>query len=145
MTDALRILVPTDDSPSALHAADHVIELARRGLAVEAHLLTVQAPLRGTATLLIGKVARADYHREEGMKVLAGTRAHFEQAGLPVHLHVGVGDPGKTVLAFARRLNCQHIVMGTRGLGGFAGMIIGSVANHVIAESKLPVTLVRAR
>lgn len=145
MTDTLRILVPTDDSPSALRAADHVINLARRGLAIEVHLLTVQAPLRGTATLLIGKAAREDYHREEGMKVLAGARERLEKAGLPVHLHVGVGDPGETVLAFARRLNCQQIVMGTRGLGGFTGMVIGSVANHVISEGEFPVTLVRAR
>jgi len=38
------------------------------------------------------------------MKVLAGAQALVEQAGLRVHLHVGVGNPGETALAFARRL-----------------------------------------
>lgn len=144
MTENLRILVPTDDSPSALRAVDHVIGMARLGLAVEVHLLNVQAPLRGTATLLIGQAARDDYHREEGMKVLARAQRKIEQAGLPVHLHVSVGEPGETVLVFARRLGCHQIVMGTRGLSGVAELIIGSVARHVAANSEIPVTLVRA-
>jgi nucleotide-binding universal stress UspA family protein len=143
MTDTLRILVPTDDSPSALRAARHVIELAERGLALEVHLLNVQPPLRGAAAALIAQSALNDYHREEGMKVLAGARGLFEQAGLPVHLHVAVGSPGETVVSFAGRLGCQQIVMGTRGLGSMAGLL-GSVARSVVAESNLPVTLVRA-
>lgn len=143
MTDMLRILVPIDDLPSALRAVRHVIELAGRGLAAEVHLLNVQAPVRGTAAALIGRRELNDYHREEGLKVLAVARALVEQAGLPVHLHVGVGNAGEMALAFARRLGCQQIVMGTRGLGSVAGMIMGSVARHVVAESDVPVTLVR--
>jgi nucleotide-binding universal stress UspA family protein len=144
MTDMVRILVPTDDSPSALRAVQHVIDLAMRGLAVEVHLLNVQRPVRGAAAALIAHSELNDYHREEGMKVLEGARKLVEQAGLPMHLHVGVGDADKTVLAFARRLGCQQIVMGTRGLSGVAGLIMGSVTSHVVAESDIPVTLVRA-
>ena len=123
MTDMLRVLVPIDDSPSALRAVRHV---------------------RGAAAALIARRELNDYHREEGMKVLAGAQTLVERAGLPVHLHVGVGDAGETVVAFARRLDCRQIVMGTRGLGGVAGMIMGSVARHVVADSNVPVTLVRA-
>ena len=143
MTEMLRVLVPMDDSPSALRAVRHVIELARCGLAVEVHLLNVQAPLRGAAAALIAQSQLNDYHREEGMKVLAGAQRLVEQAALPMHLHVGVGDAGKTVLAFARPLGCRQIVMGTRGLGGFAGLFMGSVARQVVAEGDVPVTLVR--
>ena len=96
MTDMLRVLVPMDDSPSALRAMRHVIELAGRGLAVEVHLLNVQVPVRGSAAALIAQSALNDYHREEGMKVLAGARVLVEQAGLPMHLHVGVGNTGET-------------------------------------------------
>ena len=55
MTEMLRVLVPMDNSPSALRAVRHVIELARCGLAVEVHLLNVQAPLRGAAATLIAQ------------------------------------------------------------------------------------------
>ena len=144
MTDVLRVLLPTDASSSSLAAVRHVVAMAGRGLAVEVHLLNVQAPLRGSATTLIAQSDRDAYHRDEGMKVLAGAQQLLEQASLPAHLHVGVGDPGETVLAFARRLGCQHIVMGTRGLGRVAEMILGSVAHHVAAHSDTPVTLVHA-
>ena len=77
------------------------------------------------------------------MKALAGARVLVEQAGLPMHLHVGVGDAGEIALGFARRLDCQQIVMGMRGLGSVAGMLMGSVARHVVAGSDVPVTLVR--
>ena len=96
MTDTLRVLVPMDDSPSALRAVRHVIELAGRGLAVEVHLLNVQAPVRGSAAALIAQRELNDYHREEGMKALAGAQTLVERAGLPMHLHVGVGDAGET-------------------------------------------------
>jgi nucleotide-binding universal stress UspA family protein len=143
MTGVFRILVPIDDSPAALRAVRHVIELAGHGLAAEVHLLNVQAQVRGAAATLIAQRELNDYHREEGMKTLAGANDLVEQAGLPVHLHVGVGTAGEIALAFARRLGCQQIVMGTRGLGGVAGMVMGSVARHVVAESDVPVTLVR--
>jgi len=144
MTDMLHVLVPMDDSPSAMRAVRHVIELAGHGLRVELHLLSVQSPLRGAAAALIAPSGLNDYHREAGMKVLAAGQALVEQAGLPVHLHVGVGNAGNIALAFARQLGCRQIVMGTRGLGGVAGILLGSVSRHVIAESDLPVTLVRA-
>lgn len=144
MNNALRILLPTDGSPSALRAVELTIGLAQRGLAVEVHLLSVQAPLRGTAATLIAREDRDAYHREEGMKVLARGQQLLAAAGLTLHPHVGVGDAGETVLAFARRLDCEHIIMGTRGMGGVAGMILGSVANHVVGHSSVPVTLVRA-
>ena len=144
MTTAFRVLVPVDDSPAALRAIGHVIELHRHGLPMEVHLLNVQLPLRGTAPALIAQAALDDYHREEGMKVLAKARGQLEQAGVPVHLHVGVGDIGSTVLAFAKRLGCLQIVMGTRGLGIVAGLMLGSVAHHVVTESDIPVTLLHA-
>lgn len=143
MSGVVRILLPTDASPSALRAVEHVIDLAAQGLAVEVHLLNVQIPVRGSSAALIDQAELDDYHRAEGMKVLERSGLRLEQAGLVVHRHVGVGDPGETILAFSRQLGCAQIVMGTRGMGGVIGMIMGSVANHVVSESDLPVTLLR--
>lgn len=143
MTELLRILVPMDDSDSARRAARHVADLARRGLPVEVHLLNVQPPLRGAAVSLIAQSELNDYHRAEGMQALAQSERIIEAAGLKAHLHVGVGDPGEQIVAFSERLDCQHIVMGTRGLGEAASLILGSVAHHVVHASELPVTLLR--
>jgi nucleotide-binding universal stress UspA family protein len=138
---ALRILVPTDDSPSALKGVAHAIELAKAGAALEVHLLNVQLPVRGTAASLVGQAELDDYHRDEGMKALAGAKAQLEAAGLKPVLHVGVGEPGETIVAFADKLGCQQVVMGTRGFGTAAGLLLGSAAQQVVSEARWPVTL----
>ena len=144
MSAALAILLPTDDSPPARAAAEHVADLARRGLAVEVHLLSVQSPLPGVAAALIPDGERNAWHRDEGMKALAPCEAILAASAVSTHAHIGVGDPAETIIAFAERLGCEHIVMGSRGHGLAAGLVLGSVAREVIAGCRLPVTLIRA-
>src|SRR5258705_13836172 len=115
MSAALRVLVPTDGSEPARRAIEHVLDLASRGLSVEVHLLNVQPAVRGGAASLVSHSDLESYHRDEGMKMLAASLRLVEAAGLKPHAHVGVGDAGETILAFARRLTCEQIVMGTRG------------------------------
>jgi nucleotide-binding universal stress UspA family protein len=143
MREALRVLVPADGSEPARRATQHVLDLAARGLSVEVHLLNVQPAVRGVAASLVSAGDLEHYHREEGMKTLAEPMRLLEAAGLKPHAHVCVGDSGEMILAFARRLNCEQIVMGTRGLGPVTEMLLGSVARHVVGGAPVPVTLVR--
>ena len=143
MTAALRILVPTDGSEPSLRATQHVLDLSARGLLLEVHLLNVQSAVRGVAASLVSHDDLQGYHRDEGMKALVESLRLVEAAGLNPHAHVGVGDPGETVMAFARRLNCEQIVMGTRGHASVTELLLGSVARHVVSEAAVPVTLVR--
>lgn len=143
MSTVLRILVPTDGSDPSRRATEHVLDLAARGLVLEVHVLNVQPSVRGVAASLVSHGDLETYHRDEGMKALATSLRLVEAAGLKPHAHVGVGDPGETVLAFARRLNCDQIVMGTRGHGSVTELLLGSVARHVVAQAGVPVTLLR--
>ena len=143
MSAALRILVPTDGSDPSRRSTRYVLDLAGRGLLLEVHLLNVQPAVRGMAASLISHGDLESYHRDEGMRVLAESLRLVEAAGLTPHAHVGVGDPGETVLAFVRRLACEQIVMGTRGHGSVTELLLGSVARKVVGESPVPVTLVR--
>ena len=143
MSGALRVLVPTDGSEPARRATQHVLDLAARGLSVDVHLLNVRPAVRGVAASLVAAGDLEDYHREEGMKALAEPLQLVETAGLKPHAHVCVGDSGEMILAFARKLSCQQIVMGTRGLGPVTELLLGSVARHVVAGAAVPVTLVR--
>ena len=142
MSGRLRVLVPVDGSVAALRAVQHVADLAARGLAVEIHLLNVQAPVRGTAAMLLSAEALDEYHRDEGMATLAEAVQALGVAGLVAHQHVAVGAPGAMVLGFAQRLAVRLIVMGTRGYGGgLAGAVMGSVASDVVTRAAVPVTL----
>jgi nucleotide-binding universal stress UspA family protein len=56
---------------------------------------------------------------------------------------VRTGRPEDEILACARELHCDFIIMGTRGLGAAAAAALGSVALEVVRRSRIPVALVR--
>ena len=138
-----RILIPVDGSANAERAVAYVIAMIGKGRAVEVHLVNVQPPLRENVARFIARGEIEGYHREEGEKALAGAKQRLADAGIAATSHIGVGPAGETIADFAKELGADEIVMGTRGLGGLAGLLLGSVATEVIREAKVPVTLVK--
>jgi len=74
---------------------------------------------------------------------LRDSRAALDSAGVEVNAHVVAGHAAETIVRVARQQRCTRIVMGTRGLGAMAGLMLGSVAYKVIHLSLIPVTLVK--
>ncbi|MGE5537865.1 MAG: universal stress protein [Gemmatimonas sp.] len=136
------MLVPYDGSANAKRALDYAIEQAQ-STGADIHLLNVQTPLPGDVTTFVGRGNVKQYHQEEGEKVLAPAKRKVEDAGLPLHAHIGVGQPGPVIADFADQLKCAQVVMGTRGLGSALGLLLGSVATHVVGHVKIPVTLIK--
>jgi nucleotide-binding universal stress UspA family protein len=54
---------------------------------------------------------------------------------------VTMGHPAKVLLDAAE--GADLLVVGSRGHGGFAGMLLGSVSQHVVAHAPCPVVVVR--
>jgi nucleotide-binding universal stress UspA family protein len=53
------------------------------------------------------------------------------------------GETAEAIAHVAREEEVEHIVMGTRGLGGIQGLLLGSVATQVIHLAKVPITLIK--
>jgi nucleotide-binding universal stress UspA family protein len=64
-----------------------------------------------------------------------------DTAGLTVHRHALHGSPA-TLLVEASQ-DADMVVVGERGQGGFAGLVIGSVAEQVVRHAKSTVVVVR--
>lgn len=73
----------------------------------------------------------------------AGTVAQQADADLEVQQHVGIGHPIPVLGSEAR--HAQLMVVGDRGLGGFTGLMLGSVAVGLAAHADCPVVVVRGR
>ncbi|AUY47744.1 universal stress protein [Streptomyces sp. CB01881] len=61
--------------------------------------------------------------------------------GLEVSLEI---VPGNAAEALAASRRSEVLVLGSRGLGGFAGLLVGSVGLRAAARARCPVVLVRA-
>ena len=137
------ILVPIDGSHNSARALAFALRLAAATPGSRLELLNVQPGVPNAVSRFMAKTELADYHREEAMKVLLPALASVAQAGVAHDHHIGVGEPGAVIAAFAKHLHCTQVVMGARGVGGALGRLLGSVASDALEQVDLPVTLVK--
>ncbi|MGW0818486.1 universal stress protein [Streptomyces viridiviolaceus] len=63
------------------------------------------------------------------------------QPPVEVRAEVRYGTPASVLLNASR--GASLLVVGSRGLGGFAGLLLGSVAQHCVQHAACPVVVVR--
>jgi nucleotide-binding universal stress UspA family protein len=141
----MRILIPVDGSENALRAVRYA--LAARDQyrePVELHLINVQrAVASGGVRMFISQGQLDDFYREQGEGALRSARALLDESGMPYHAHIAVGEEPESIARYATEHGCQLIVMGTRGMGSIANMLLGSVSARTIHLSSVPVLLVK--
>ena len=143
MAKGKSILVAVDGSEHSDRAVRHAIQLMEAGLSGPLHFLNVQPSMGGAVSAFVSKDQIDSYHREEGNKALASSVALAKKASIPAEVHIGVGRHGAVVAEFAKKLKAGLIVVGTRGHTGLAGVLLGSVAQDIIAHTDVPITLVK--
>jgi nucleotide-binding universal stress UspA family protein len=139
-----RLLVAVDGSKHALHAVQYVCRLHAASVPIEIELVNVVSPIpEGYAGSFVNQDQIDNYYREEGASALRATSEVLRSSAVAFRTHVGAGSPAVKIVQLAETLECGRIVMGTRGLGSVAGVLLGSVAYRVIHLASPPVTLVR--
>ncbi|MGI6091651.1 MAG: universal stress protein [Veillonellaceae bacterium] len=53
------------------------------------------------------------------------------------------GNPAEAIVRYAEANDADLIVTGTRGMGGFKSLVIGSVAQKVVTYAKVPVLVIK--
>ena len=139
-----RILLAVDGSRPAAKAVDYVCSLRDARIPVEVQLLSVQIPIASRNVQRFVPQDTIDaYYRAEGEEALDAAKKSLQEAGLAFDEHILIGHPGQTIVSQASHWRCSRIVMGTRGLGALANVMIGSTALQVMHLSQIPVTLVK--
>ncbi|MFZ3573136.1 universal stress protein [Streptomyces sp. BH097] len=140
------VLVGTDGSDSSLEAvAVAAHEARRRGLGVRIVNAFTWPMLKIRHGSTSGETAEPAMRRRAEETVAAAVdRVRIEEPDLaPVEGEVVTGE-ALTVLA-TRSRDAALVVVGSRGLGAFSGLLIGSVAVHLAAHAECPVLVVRGR
>ncbi len=138
----LRVLVPTDGSPKSQHGIRHVISEFEKNRHLEIHVLNVQPPFSRHVSDFTNKSDRADFHREQADLALAPVRLALDAAGAPYTVHYEVGDKADCIVAVARRLGCDCIVMSTARKSSLVRLVEHSVTNQVIERTTVPVEVI---
>jgi len=65
------------------------------------------------------------------------------KAGATFTGEIAVGDIAPTLAWRAEELQCDEIIMGTRGMSAIRNLVLGSMATKVVHLAAMPVTLVK--
>jgi universal stress protein A len=136
-------IVAHDFSPCSDAAADEAARLLAP-MKGTMRLVYVHAPVQVEPHLAWGETT---FNLERNVREALATKARALKAKHPdINVDVDVASnpsPAKGILSEAARLGVGHIVVGTHGRTGFAHLLLGSVAEHVVREAKVPVLVVK--
>jgi len=147
-----KILVATDGSETAGRAVDRAAELAK-ATGAKLYILTVESerifPLekinelvqaKGDVPIMMDTPAMLD---EFCKQAAANAEARARVLGAPaIESEVLWGDAAETILETARSEGVDTIVLGRRGHGRLAGLLVGSVSHKVVSLSPCTVIVV---
>jgi nucleotide-binding universal stress UspA family protein len=144
-----KILVCSDGSHKAIDAANAAAQIAQK-FGSEVVLLTVFDPsVVAAATMgipggtLASTVDSGSFANEAQAAVEHETGKVFAEAGVAYRSRRELGHPVDRIIVSAHDEQADLIVMGSRGLGGFERLLLGSVSAGVLRHAHCPVLAVR--
>ena len=146
-----RILVGVDGSAPSLKAVDFAADLASKYNA-ELILLKVVGDRPPELDPAVEEYARSEHiplpEAELTLTMADNILDHARRQALSsgatqVSVEPSFGDPAAQIIAAARDHQADLIVIGSRGHGRLAGLLLGSVGQKVVSLARCPVVVVR--
>lgn len=134
-----KILVAIDGSQQSREALTIALDLAGRYRATICllHAFPHVSDLLGTPQYEHLLEARSTI----GQQILDSTRAQIDK-DVPIETQLIEGPAAPAILRVAAEDSCDLIVMGSRGHGQLAGILLGSVSSAVAQRANCPVLIV---
>ncbi len=139
-----KILVGTDGSRGANRAIVAAAQLAQV-TGAELCILTVGANLSGQELKKLGQI---EGDIGEALELLSNqllnqAKKRATQVGAAkIKLRSGSGDPAQVIIEIAQRENADLVVIGRRGRGRLAGLLLGSVSQKIASLAPCMVMIV---
>ena len=106
-------------------------------------LLHVVDPVEGGYSLEAMREGAEEWHREQKLAAQDLFAELSEGVENEVSTRVETGRPARTILHVLEEGEYDHVAMGSHGRSGVSRVLLGSVAEDVVRESPVPVTIVR--
>jgi nucleotide-binding universal stress UspA family protein len=135
------IIVGIDGSKHSITAYNWALDEARRRDADLTAVFAWETPLIG----IPGAFDREEL--EQSAQKFLNEQLDAESAdtdGVTVHRVVAQGDPSSSLIEACKQADAEMLVLGSRGRGGFAGLLLGSVGQECAANAPCPVLICKA-
>jgi nucleotide-binding universal stress UspA family protein len=153
-----KILVALDGSESSQRASQVAVELAEK---LKADLIVLHA-ISPPASYYHSTIASPTgmslpapsqheidayyaYARKVALDIVGETESKAKKQGIQIKTEIpeAVSSVVETIINHASKENVDLIIVGTRGLGGFKKMLLGSVSSGIVSHAHCPVLVVR--
>lgn len=134
-----KILVGVDGSPASIDAIRWAAEQARL---TESTLIAITSwSIPASYGVAFGGEDAIDWRQNAAQALEEALSDALGSAAADVQRLVEQGHPSYVLTEASK--SADLIVVGSRGHGGFAGLVLGSVSQHVVSHSACPVVITR--
>ena len=146
-----KILIAIDDSTHAEHAAEYGFDIARKfdaavglvNIVEPAMINTTSDPIMGMTSLGVGidEMELMDIQKNQSENIVDRTIKKFA-ADMPVTHFTEYGTTADGIIKCSKEFKADLIVIGTHSRTGIDRLLMGSVSEHVVRHSEVPVLVV---
>lgn len=137
------VLVPIDGSDNSYRALDAALLLSEKlGSSITVVNVMEQVPITHIESeKLLSELLEA--YKKENQEILSKCSNIATEKGLSIKTLLLQGNPASVILDYSKKEKFDLVIMGSRGMGKFKQLILGSVSSKIVHHSPCAILLIR--
>lgn len=138
-----KILVPADGSDNSYRALEAALVFSEKlGSSISVVNVMEQVPITHIESeKLLNELLEA--YKKETQEILSKCSDIAHQKGIIIKTVLLLGNPAPVILDYIKKENFDLVIMGSRGMGKFKELILGSVSSKIMHHSPCAVMIIR--
>jgi len=138
-----KILVPVDGSDNSYKALEAALVLSEKlGSNISVVNVMEQVPITHIESeKLLSELLEA--YKKENQEILSKCSDIAHQKGITIKTVLLQGNPAPVILDYSKKENFDFVIMGSRGMGKFKELILGSVSSKIVHHSPCAIMIIR--
>ena len=137
------VLVPVDGSDNSYRALEAALLLSEKlGSKITVVNVMEQVPITHIESeKLLSELLQA--YKKENQEILSKCLKIATEKGLSIKTLLLQGNPASVILDYSKEEKFDLVIMGSRGMGKFKRLILGSVSSKIVHHSPCAILLIR--
>lgn len=136
------IVVAFDGSTNALRAMQKAVQIAGPSDAMITAVYVIGTPILKKGLYNITNIQR-NVAKQKAEEILKRAQGRAKLSKVRFQSKIISGAPSTAITRFAEDQKADILIVGARGLSGAKMAFLGSVSNHIVHASKIPILVVK--